>query len=104
MEVPKHKANRNDDYLNFIRSKPCLICHKKAVAAHVRNLAFGGGTGLKPPDYCAVPLCDNPYDAIRHHKQLDTTGINDFEYLHCLDLKVEIIKLMMEYIESKRKL
>ena len=94
---PKPKSYRNADYLKFIRSKLCLICHRKAVAAHVRDLAFGGGTGLKPPDYCSVPLC------VTHHNHLDTEHVKDFEFLHNIDLKLEIIRLMMEYIESKRK-
>jgi hypothetical protein len=101
--MPKPKSYRNPEYLSFIRSKPCLICGRKAVAAHVRDLAFGGGTNLKPPDYCTVPLCDDPYAVINHHKCLDSGGVYNFEDTFGIYLNIAIIRLMMEYIESKRK-
>ena len=93
----------NPQYLAYIRTLPCAVpgCLRKAVAAHVRNLKWGAGVGQKPWDYCAVPLCDGPFN-ISHHKILDKTGMADFEYLHEVNLRDVIINNLIAYIESKR--
>ena len=98
---PKQGECKNPQYIAFIRTKPCIICGRKAVAAHVRNLKWGAGVGQKPWDYCAVPLCDDPF-GISHHKTLDKISMKDFEYLHEVNLRDVIIKNLIAYIESKR--
>lgn len=54
------KTPRNQDYLAYIRELPCIGCdqlpNEGCEAAHVR-IGGGGGMGLKPSDYRAVPLC-----------------------------------------------
>lgn len=40
----------------------CLPCSGDVVAAHVRRVANGAGTAIKPP-YSAVPLCDGHHRA-----------------------------------------
>ena len=57
---PKHKPDfrRRLQHLTFIRLLPCVACGKGAPseAAHVRT-GTDGGTGMKPGDRYAVPLC-----------------------------------------------
>ena len=95
---PKKKPHRNPEYLAFIRSKPCIICLRKAVAAHVRKQYWGAGARQKPHDYVAIPLCEERY----HHQTFDSIGMEAFEEKYNVDIKREIIYNLMEYVESKR--
>lgn len=85
---PKPRTYENPDYLKFIRSKGCLVCRRKAEAHHVRRHYWGAGTGKKPHDYVAIPLC---------HEHHDPKTEFYFERIEC-----QIIELLMDYIESKR--
>lgn len=59
----------DDEFLDFVRNRTCCAketmgaakCNGDIVAAHVRRIADGAGTGIKP-EYSAVALCD------RHHR------------------------------------
>ena len=66
----------DESFLSWLRMQPCAApdmmvkggsvptpCVGDVVAAHVRRIANGAGTGIKPP-YSAVPLC-----ARHHHDQ-----------------------------------
>jgi hypothetical protein len=55
---PKPDFRRRLQHLTFIRLLPCVACGKGAPseAAHVRT-GTDGGTGMKPGDRYAVPLC-----------------------------------------------
>lgn len=52
-------------FLKWIKTQRCAVRNKECagdvVPAHVRRVASGAGTGVKPP-YSAIPLCDF------HHK------------------------------------
>lgn len=56
-------SGKNADFLSFIRGLPCCSCGavSQVQAAHVRILPvkeeLKGGTGKKPADFAAVPLC-----------------------------------------------
>ena len=52
---PKDTAYRNPKYLQFIDTKPCVVCSRKATHHH-ENLC-GKGTALKCSDYECLPLC-----------------------------------------------
>lgn len=54
----KRKTPRSRAYLAWLRQQPCVGCKRApaGVAAHVR-IGGGGGTGLKPSDFRAVPMC-----------------------------------------------
>ncbi len=59
---------KDRDYLDFIRSLPCVICGAKSEAAHVRysSAEYGKtdtGAAKKPDDRWCVPLCSE------HHTQ-----------------------------------
>ena len=55
---PKANLRRRVVHLAFVRQLPCVACGKAAPsdAAHVRT-GTDGGTGIKPGDRYAVPLC-----------------------------------------------
>lgn len=58
-------------FLDWIRTQPCCLRgspHSVGVeAAHLRSVAAGSGTGVKPP-YCAVPMCS------QHHREQHDKG------------------------------
>lgn len=61
-------AGMDAEFLSWIREQACWAmgmyaseCRGVTEAAHVRSVADGSGTGIKPP-YCAVPLCSG------HHR------------------------------------
>ena len=55
---PKADLRSRVAHLAFVRLLPCVACGKAAPsdAAHVRT-GTDGGTGMKPGDRYAVPLC-----------------------------------------------
>src|SRR5215813_891921 len=55
---PKPNLRSRVAHLAFVRLLPCVACGKAAPsdAAHVRT-GTDGGTGMKPGDRYAVPLC-----------------------------------------------
>lgn len=87
---PKPKTYRSEKYLNFIRSKPCMIFKCKAEAHHVG--LFGKGTGKKVHDNLAVPLSNQA------HMNLHSIGEETFWELYDIDIKLEIIKLNTEFL------
>jgi len=84
---PKQKTYRNKDYLNYIRSLPCLICgNPESEAHHVRRQYWMASMGRKPHDYVAIPLCRT------HH-----TAANEQRLI----VERTIIDLLMGYIDGK---
>ena len=58
------------EFLLWLRSQPCAAkhlgdCDGDIVAAHVRRIANGAGTGIKPDNYSAIPLC-HKHHALQH--------------------------------------
>ncbi len=84
---------RSQDYLDFIDSKQCLICPKQATHHHV-PLGMSG-TSIKAPDSHCVPLCED------HHIPGVHAAPKSFWDEHNIDVKMEIIKLLTEYLEEK---
>jgi hypothetical protein len=66
-------------FLTWVRDQPCMVagmdgvgaCSGDVVAAHVRRIANGAGTGRKP-EFSALPLCDG------HHRQQHQHGESIF--------------------------
>lgn len=88
----KPKAYRSEKYLKFIRSKKCIVCGKKAVAAHVRKQYWMAGIAKKPHDYVCISLCDY------HHKLLDSHSVEYFDEYFNINIKRIIIDNLIEYI------
>lgn len=51
----KNQTHRNKSYLQWIRSKGCVICGRPAIAHH--EVITNKGTGIKGSDYETLPLC-----------------------------------------------
>lgn len=64
-------AGSDADFLAWTRQQQCNVhsqwCAGDVVAAHVRRVANGSGTGTKP-EYSAIPLCDH------HHREQHDKG------------------------------
>ena len=84
---PKPETYKNEDYLKFIRTLPCVICGKPAEPCHVRKLIWGAGTSQKSHSYVCVPGCR------QHHNYVEKL----------VNVELIIIDNLMKYIESKRK-
>lgn len=58
---------RDEDYLNYIRSLPCICCgiQHRSEAHHIRDTRTAG-IAIKSPDWYTVPLCHNCHLGIAH--------------------------------------
>jgi len=102
----KIKPYRNPDYDNYIIDQICMNCHAYPVDPHhVRRLRWGAGIGIKPHSYVQLPLCR------KCHKP-ETESLFDCEreiirymtkYIMRKFGKLELIDVLMEMIESRRK-
>lgn len=86
------------DYLDFIRSKPCLICGRRATAHHQPQKG-GGIMAGKVEDDRAVPLC------MEHHCGNGTVaqpgGYDNLSWTlwerYSIDIEQVILELNEEY-------
>jgi len=57
-------------FLRWLLDQPCavksMLCQGDVVAAHVRRIENGAGTGIKP-EYSAIPLCHLHHTAQHNH-------------------------------------
>lgn len=61
----KQKNIRNRRYLDWLKTQPCYMCGViPCDPAHIRRFT-DGGTGLKPSDCYALPLC-RPHHQEQH--------------------------------------
>ena len=60
-------AERDENYLNYIRTLPCLVCgiQHRSEAHHIRDTRTAG-MAIKSPDFYAVPLCHNCHMSVAH--------------------------------------
>ena len=89
---PKPKTYRSKKYLEFIRGRACLCCGRPSIAHH--EPLGGGGKGIKCDDSRALPLCPECH-MFRHNNGVSFWVDND------IDPKMEIIKLLTEYLHEK---
>jgi hypothetical protein len=80
----RQREGADPAYLAWVRSLPCAVPGCRSAppqhAHHVR-VATGGGTGMKPPDRWATPLCGE------HHAEGHKIGWRTFEARHGVDLR-----------------
>jgi hypothetical protein len=76
----KSRTPRSEQYLSFIRSRPCAVTGQEydIVAHHVRCLG-GGGVGIKPSDFYCVPL------TAEQHSLLHSEGEKSYWKRHGID-------------------
>lgn len=58
---------RDNDYLNYIREQPCIICGKqhRSDAHHIRDTRTAG-EAIKSPDWYTIPLCHDCHMLYAH--------------------------------------
>ncbi len=80
---PKNPAKESPSHLAWIRAQPCCVrgCEGRQIQAHHVRTAATSGTGLKPADGDAVPMCQ------AHHGALHQNGAIWFEEFHGLVLR-----------------
>ncbi len=93
MNLTKPKRYQSEDYLTYIKSKPCLVCQQAGVHAHHVRFHGEGGIGTKVSDLQAVPLCPI------HHRDYHDIGKTRFESLCGLDMEKVVRQLNHEFIE-----
>jgi hypothetical protein len=69
------------EFLDYVKSRPCCYdgyasCDGDVVAAHVRRIADGAGTSIKPK-YSAIPLCNNHHQ-LQHQQGESALGGKDW--------------------------
>lgn len=95
MGVREETVIRCPGHLKWVRGHECATCPSPIVsrygsashppgyrceAAHVRT-GTDGGTGMKPGDNWAIPLCHD------HHQQQHRIGEKAFEAIYHIDMK-----------------
>lgn len=82
------------EYRAWVERQDCLVqtsaaattvarCEGDVVAAHVRRIVDGAGTGIKP-EYACVPLCDHHHRLQHQHGE---SAIGGKEYLNRMRIK-----------------
>ena len=91
MLLPKPKRIVDEDYLEFIKRRSCIICGKAppSDAHHVRTRGAGGS------DYEATSLCR------QHHSEVHAIGRKTFQKKYNIDFRDVIIKNLIAYISKE---
>lgn len=85
----------DEDYLDYVRSKPCVGCGKRPVDAdHLRARGFGSG---KRNDHLAIPLCR------KCHSERGQVGNEKFSAHWKVDLWRQCAELLAEYLAELKK-
>ena len=86
----------------FVRSHQCCVpgCPTPLVVdvAHLRSVAMGAGTALKPHDAYTVPLCRN------HHLEEEAAGPDAFGDRHGIDLWAIAAELVRKSADAQMRL
>jgi len=90
----KHMPYRDKEYLAFIRALPCLVCGAESEPHHWRKGA-DGGTGMKPSDCFALPLCHE------HHMEAHRVGEATFAERRNFEPWRAVAFLMRDYLQEK---
>jgi len=86
----EYPDKRSRWYLDFIRSKMCLICYRNSEAHH-EPIGKTGGVAMKCSDRETVPLCRE------HHSERHQIGKITFYDKYNIDYVEEIEKLQQEF-------
>lgn len=95
MILNKRKRVVDKNYLNFIRSLPCLICLSEGRTSssephHIPEKG-NGGVGIKTDDNRAINLCHE------HHLEFHQHGRNTFAEKYGIDYEKTILRLNVIY-------
>ena len=92
--IPKNKPWKSKPYLDYIRKQSCIICQQSETDAHHVRIKNNAGTGIKPSDFYAVPLCR------LHHLESHHYGRNTFFERHGVDIFEELFKMVSRYLKE----
>lgn len=94
----KKKTPRNEKYLKWIRSQPCLLTGSEydVVAHHVRH-GNPCGMGMKPSDYRCLPLRAD----IHSHLHSWKNGERDWYEFHGIEPAKSVNDLLVKYATNK---
>jgi hypothetical protein len=68
LRIPKTRRRRDKAHLQYVASKPCLVCGRAPCDAHHLRFAEPRALGRKVSDEFTVPLCRT------HHRQVHDRG------------------------------
>src|SRR4030042_6190793 len=89
----KPKTHRDEEYLAYIRTLPCVVCGKIPCQAHHLSC---GGKALKCNDLETAPLCPE------HHSELTNNGKKTFIEKYGIDWKTIRLNCLVGYIGKDR--
>lgn len=84
----------NEEYLDYIRSKPCLICGIKSDPHHLIARTWRES---KRNDYTAINLCR------KHHSEVEQIALSKFESKYHINLWKEVALLIINYVQFYKK-
>ena len=91
---PKQPAFKSNAYLAHVRSFPCAVCGRPDTEAHHIRFSFNSGTGMKPGDVWAVPLCS------AHNREYHDIGARSFKKKYDVDIWRELFLIAKSWIEK----
>lgn len=64
---------RSQEYLDWVKTQPCVICGAPADDAHhIIGCGSMGGMGMKAPDSMTMPVCRGHHQAIHTQPELQS--------------------------------
>jgi len=99
--LARQHVGESTRHLAWVRTYPCCVRICGATMMHVHHVRddSGGGTGLRPHDRWAIPVCP------AHHMAIHQTGARTFETRHGLNLRAIAVRFAetSPYLPSDEK-
>lgn len=92
---PKPFSWRSKPYLAHVRQFPCCVCGYPDTEAHHIRFSHTAGTGHKPGDVWAIPLCP------KHHREWHQNGQKSFLNKYRIDIYEQLFQIAKSWIEGR---
>lgn len=89
--ITKHKPARSEEYLDYIRRKPCWVCQGNSEPHHTGER----GVGQKGSDFSAMPLCT------KHHRECHDMGKDTFQERYEVVLAEAVAKWLVRWCDKQ---
>jgi hypothetical protein len=96
MDLHQRRRRIAEDYLNFVRVKPCLLCDRQGAAPH--HLISRKWREPTRDDFLCVPACPSC------HREIHTSGLISALIRHGIDcryLVCAVADLLVEYFGER---
>jgi hypothetical protein len=94
---PKNKPARNQEYIRFVRSRPCALCGK---TWHIEAAHFGPhGFWQKASDWQVIPLCGGPSG--KCHRLQGKMKVHEFEEKYHVNVYRTAFELLTSWLDMK---